>query len=137
MAGPGPNYELYQQKPNSMYLIYKSDDVGIAFLEREIGVIEIQAELFREEDCGIHGHALFTAIEPLRARDLSKIFWRNQPNAKKKCNHESLALVDTIDCSLCHKYLKIIPIRDSMHSDNVYRLIERIQEIDYMKCDPR
>ena len=137
MAGPGPNYELYQQKHDSMYLIYKSEDVGIAFLEGEIGVLEIQAEHFREEDGGIHGHALFFALQPLRARDLRKIFWRNQPNAKKMCDHESLALVDTIDCSSCHKYLKIIPIRDSMHSDNVYKLIERIQENDDMNCDPR
>ncbi len=110
MAGRGPNWELYQQEHDSMYLIYKSVNVGIAFLENQIGIIVIQVEHFREEDGGDHGHALFAANSPLLPRELRRIFWRNQPNTNTHCNHGSLTGFDTIACPRCCSYLKIIPI---------------------------
>ncbi len=139
MAGPGPNYHLYQAEHRSVYLIYKTnDDNGVDFLT-DMGAIVARVEHYRDEDGGNHGHVLFTADDEILPRDLRRIFWNNQPSPANVdgCNHGSLGDGDRIRCPSCESYLKIIPIRDPDHFQNVQNFIGKIQDNPEMNCDPR
>ncbi len=136
MAGPGLNYHLYQAKHKNMNLIYKSNhDNGVDFLA-DMGEIIVRVEHYREDDGGNHGHVLFTAHDEILARDLRRIFWQNTGNMDG-CDHGSLGDGDKIQCPSCGSYLKIIPIRDVSHFQNVENFIRRIQDDPDMNCHPR